>query len=113
MAAFHLTEAGLKTVVIDQRDIGTGSTSASTALLQYEVDVPLRELIKKIGPEAAGRSCKVCRGAIGKVERLAARLEIKCGFERKPSCSENERGAQSSCESSTQMRRLVLLQLPL
>jgi len=85
LAAFHLAEAGVKTLVIDKRDIGTGSTSASTALLQYEVDVPLRELIKKIGPAAAGRSYKLCRGAIGKLERLAARLKIKCGFERKPS----------------------------
>ncbi len=85
LAAFHLAEAGAKTVVIDRREIGTGSTSASTALLQYEVDVPLRELIKKIGPEAAAQSYKLCRGAIGKLERLAARLKIKCGFERKHS----------------------------
>jgi len=85
LAAFHLAEAGVKTLVIDQREIGTGSTSASTALLQYEVDVPLRELVKQVGPAAAARSYQLCRGAIGKLERLAARLKIKCGFERKPS----------------------------
>jgi len=85
LTAYHLAEAGVKTVVIDQREIGTGSTSASTALLQYEVDVPLRELIKKVGPAAASRSYKLCRGAIGKLERLAARLQIECGFARKPS----------------------------
>ena len=50
LAAFHLAESGVKTVVIDQREIGTGSTSASTALLQYEADVPLRELGKRVGP---------------------------------------------------------------
>ncbi|MEO8429217.1 MAG: FAD-dependent oxidoreductase, partial [Verrucomicrobiota bacterium] len=85
LAAFHLADAGVKTLVIDQREIGTGSTSASTALLQYEVDVPLRELIKKVGPADAARSYLLCRSAIGKLERLAARLKIKCGFERKPS----------------------------
>lgn len=85
LAAFHLVEAGVRTVVIDKREIGTGSTSASTALLQYEVDVPLRELNKKIGPADAARSYKLCRGAIGKLERLAVRLKIKCGFERKRS----------------------------
>ena len=85
LAAIHLAEAGVKTLVMDEREIGTGSTSASTALLQYEVDVPLRELIKKVGLDAAARSYKLCRGAIGKLERLAARLKIKCGFERKPS----------------------------
>ena len=85
LVAVHLAEAGAKTLLIDKRDIGTGSTSASTALLQYEIDVPLRELIKKVGPVAATRSYQLCRDAIGKLERLAARLKIDCGFERKPS----------------------------
>jgi glycine/D-amino acid oxidase-like deaminating enzyme len=85
LVAVHLAEAGVKTVVIDKRDIGTGSTSGSTALLQYEIDVPLRELIKKVGPVAATRSYQLCFDAIGKLEQLAARLKIDCGFERKPS----------------------------
>jgi glycine/D-amino acid oxidase-like deaminating enzyme len=78
-------EAGVKTLLLDKRDIGTGSTSASTALLQYEIDVPLRELIQKVGPVAAKRSYQLCRESIGQLERLAARLKIDCGFERKPS----------------------------
>ncbi len=85
LVAVHLAEAGVKTLVLDKRDIGTGSTSASTALLQYEIDVPLRELIKKAGPAAATRSYELCRQAIGKLERLTARLRIDCGFEQKPS----------------------------
>ena len=63
LAAVHLAEAGVKMVVLDQRDIGTGSTSGSTALLQYEIDVPLRELIKKVGPVAATRAYGVIRPA--------------------------------------------------
>jgi glycerol-3-phosphate dehydrogenase len=35
LVAVHLVEAGLETLLIDKRDIGTGSTSASTALVQY------------------------------------------------------------------------------
>jgi len=85
LVAVQLVEAGVKTLLIDKRDIGTGSTCGSTALLQYEIDVPLRELIKKVGPVAATRSYQLCREAIGKLERLAARLKINCGFERKPS----------------------------
>jgi glycine/D-amino acid oxidase-like deaminating enzyme len=73
LAAVHLAEAGVKTLVIDKRDIGAGSTSASTALFQYEIDVPLRELIKKVGPAAATRSYRLCLEAIGKLERLARR----------------------------------------
>ena len=85
LVAVHLVEAGVKTLLIDKRDIGTGSTSASTALLQYEIDVPLRELIQKVGPAAATRSYQLCCESIGKLERLASRLNIDCGFERKPS----------------------------
>src|SRR5687768_5661766 len=85
LVAVHLVEAGVKTLVLDKRDIGTGSTSGSTGLLQYEIDVPLRELIKKVGPAAAIRSYGLCRAAIGQLEKLAARLKIDCGFERKPS----------------------------
>jgi glycine/D-amino acid oxidase-like deaminating enzyme len=85
LVAVHLVEAGVKTLLIDKRDIGTGSTSASTALLQYEIDVPLRELIQKVGVAAATRSYELCRESIGKLQRLASRLKIDCGFERKPS----------------------------
>jgi glycine/D-amino acid oxidase-like deaminating enzyme len=85
LVAVYLAEAGVKTLVLDKRDIGTGSTSASTALLQYEIDVPLRELIKKVGPIAATRSYQLCLSTIGKLEQLVARSKIDCGFKRKPS----------------------------
>lgn len=40
LVAYHLIQAGVDTVLVDKRDIGHGSTSASTSLLQYEVDTP-------------------------------------------------------------------------
>jgi len=85
LMAVHRAEAGGKTLLIDKREIGTGSTRVSTALLRHEIDVPLRELIKKIGPVAATRSRRLCRDAIGKPERLAAHRKIDCGFHRLPS----------------------------
>ena len=45
LVAYHLVQAGIDTVVVDKRDIGWGSTSASTGLLQYEIDTPLHQLI--------------------------------------------------------------------
>src|SRR5688572_14051844 len=56
LVAFHLVAAGVSVVLLDKRDIGTGSTSGSTGLLQYEVDVPLRELIQQVGAAHANRS---------------------------------------------------------
>lgn len=112
LVAVHLTEGGVKTLLIGKRDIGTGSTSASTALLQYEIDVPLRELIKKVGPGAATRSYELCREAIGKLERMVARLKINCGFERKPSLflARHQGEIRELCEEF-QLRRKVGIEL--
>jgi glycine/D-amino acid oxidase-like deaminating enzyme len=85
MAAYYLAEAGVHSVLLDKRDIGTGSTSGSTALLQYEVDVPLRTLTKKIGAAKASRSYQLCYETIGQIEKLAKKLKLDCGFEKKPS----------------------------
>jgi glycine/D-amino acid oxidase-like deaminating enzyme len=85
LVAYHLAEAGADVVVLDRRDVGGGSTSASTALLQYEVDVPLHQLIEQVGREHAVRSYHLCLEAIGKIEALAAALGEDVGFERKKS----------------------------
>ena len=41
LCADALTEAGLSVIIVDKRHPGLGSTSASTALLQYELDESL------------------------------------------------------------------------
>jgi len=94
LAAYHLAEAGIKAILVDKREIGTGSTSGSTGLLQYEVDVPLRDLIPQIGRARANRSYRLCLEAIDKIESLVKKLHIDCDFARKPSlftvCHKNE-----------------------
>ncbi len=85
LVAYHLAEAGIDTVVLDKRDIGWGSTCASTALLQYEIDTPLYELIEQVGEAHAVRSYKVCLEAIHKLEDLAHKLDDPCEFVRKKS----------------------------
>lgn len=44
-----LTDAGLGVVIVDRRGAVQGSTAASTALLQYEIDTPLSVLAERIG----------------------------------------------------------------
>lgn len=85
LVAFHLADAGFGVVVLDRRDAGWGSTAASTALLQYEIDVSLVELTKMRGADHAQRAYLACRDAIDKLEVLARTLDIPCGFERKKS----------------------------
>ncbi|MCX6046391.1 MAG: FAD-dependent oxidoreductase, partial [Chloroflexi bacterium] len=85
LVALHLAEAGIDTVVLDKRDIGWGSTSASTALLQYEIDTPLYELMERVGIDHAVRSYKVCLAAIQKLADLAHTLDDQSEFVRKKS----------------------------
>jgi glycine/D-amino acid oxidase-like deaminating enzyme len=66
-----LASAGLQVTVVDKRGLAKGSTVASTALVQYEIDTPLITLTRKIGKEKAIRAWRRSRLA---VERLAVRL---------------------------------------
>lgn len=85
LVAYHLAEAGFSTMVLDQRDAAWGSTAASTALLQYEIDTPLHELIERLGEDHAVRAYKACRDAITKLRELTGKLPDSCGFSLRPS----------------------------
>lgn len=85
LVAHHLIEAGIDTIILDKRDVGSGSTAASTALLQYELDTTFAELSDMRGASHAARVYLACRDAIDKLERLAAHLSDPCGFARKKS----------------------------
>src|SRR6185369_1720976 len=69
LSAYYLTRAGIKTVLVDARSIGLGSTCASTSLLQYELDVPLHQLIERIGEAKAVRAYQLCGKAISKLQQ--------------------------------------------
>jgi glycine/D-amino acid oxidase-like deaminating enzyme len=72
IVADMLAAAGMAVTVVDKRGLALGSTMASTALVQHEIDTPLIGLARKIGKERAIRAWRRCRLA---VEALAARLE--------------------------------------
>jgi glycine/D-amino acid oxidase-like deaminating enzyme len=85
LCAWHLAKAGFSVIVCDKRHVGMGSTAASTALLQYEIDTPLRELITKVGAENAVRSYELCAYSIEAVEKIANNFEGAAGFRYRPS----------------------------
>jgi glycine/D-amino acid oxidase-like deaminating enzyme len=70
---------------LDKRDVGGGSTSASTALLQYEIDTSLVALTKRYGRGDAGRAYRLCHDSINAIERLVSELKVECVFQRKKS----------------------------
>lgn len=114
LVAYHLAEAGVRVIVVDRRDIGGGSTSASTALLQYEVDTPLIELKDMVGAAAAERSYLLCRDAIGAIAQLTQDLGDDCGFARKKSLYfASTRSDARDLEREYQARRAIGIDLDL
>jgi glycine/D-amino acid oxidase-like deaminating enzyme len=76
MAAEQLTDAGLSVVVLDRRGAVRGSTLASTALLQYEIDTPLAKLATRIGRMHAERIWRRSRLALDAMRDRTRRLGI-------------------------------------
>lgn len=85
LVAHRLTQEGLSVVLVDRREIAQGSTSASTALLQYEVDTHLTDLAEMIGKDAAVRAYRLCSNAIDQLAEIVSGLDDACDFERQPS----------------------------
>lgn len=85
LIAHQMIEEGYKTILIDKREICNGSTSATTSMLQYEIDVPLYELKDQIGAEGAIGSYKACSKSIDDLEKLSKKINSQAGFTRKDS----------------------------
>lgn len=81
----QLLSAGHRVTMIDERDVAWGSTSASTALLQYEIDTPLSELTKLYGEEMAVLAYRACAAAVGKVGEVVERLGGDVDYARQAS----------------------------
>lgn len=76
MIADVLCEAGLETTVVERRRATQGATAASTALVQYEIDTPLRELARKIGHRDAARAWRRSRLAVVSLKAHLDEAEI-------------------------------------
>ncbi len=86
LVAEALSADGHDVIVLDARDAGTGSTSASTALLQYEIDVHLVDLIARHGAEHACTAYRACHESIDLLEARITGLGLDdCRFTRKES----------------------------
>lgn len=73
-----LARRGVSTILVDKRQPAVGSTSASTGLLQYEVDTPLSELIGKVGRERAVHAYRRGLAAIDELEAIVQEVDGRC-----------------------------------
>ncbi|CAN5555442.1 FAD-dependent oxidoreductase [soil metagenome] len=81
LTARSLAIAGASVVLLDKRHIAMGSTSASTALLQYDIDRTLSELIDLMGESIAVRAYELSLKALKDLEQIAAGLALDNDFE--------------------------------
>jgi glycine/D-amino acid oxidase-like deaminating enzyme len=78
MMAETLTAAGHSVVMIDRRGPALGSTMATTALVQFEIDQPLTLLSQKIGKERATQAWRRSRLSLANLSARIAELNIRC-----------------------------------
>lgn len=85
MIAEALTAAGRSVICIDRRGPLQGSTSATTALVQFEIDMPLTMLSGKIGKARAERAWRRSRLAVMNLRARIDELAISCDVASRPS----------------------------
>ncbi len=85
MIAEALTGAGHAVICIDRRGPLLGSTSATTALVQFEIDTPLSLLSLKIGRAKAEQAWRRSRLAVMNLRARIDELAIRCNVASRPS----------------------------
>ena len=71
LIANELANHGHEVALVEERDVGWGSSAASTALLQYEIDTPMIDLAKRYGEDDAALAYRACADAIHQLQSLA------------------------------------------
>jgi glycine/D-amino acid oxidase-like deaminating enzyme len=85
MMAEALTRDGHSVICIDRRGPLRGSTPATTALVQFEIDQPLTKLSRMIGRASAEQAWRRSRLAVLNLRGRIAELGIACGQASTPS----------------------------
>jgi glycine/D-amino acid oxidase-like deaminating enzyme len=78
MLAEALTAEGLSVIGVDRRGAMLGSTAATTALVQFEIDQPLSELSRTIGASDAEQAWRRSRLAVTNLRGRVDEFGINC-----------------------------------
>lgn len=85
MVASQLSAAGFSLILLDRRGPLKGATSATTALLQYEIDQPLIKLRHQIGEPKAVRAWRRSKLALDSLAAKIQSLKIDCSLRQETS----------------------------
>lgn len=101
LMAQHLTALGRQVCVIDRERAGFGSTAASTAMLQWEIDCPLSELTGFYGFERAANVYRRSLQAVAGLRGLVDDLALPCTVIGVRSTSRRETSERDNCWPNT------------
>lgn len=110
LAAEHLTARGHQVTIIDREEPGLGSTAASTAMLQWEIDTSLSDLEHYYGFERAAGIYRRSAAAVAGLTKLIEVNRIDCGFRPRNTLylTSNHEGARDLLEEQQLRRRAGL-----
>jgi glycine/D-amino acid oxidase-like deaminating enzyme len=85
LVALALAKQGRRVAIVDRRDLAKGSTAASTALLQFELDLPLSQLVRRIGRADAIQAWTCSLDALRSLHQLILDDGLRVDVARRPS----------------------------
>ncbi|QJD84358.1 NAD(P)/FAD-dependent oxidoreductase [Cohnella herbarum] len=85
ICGYVLATSGIDTVLVEQKTIASGSTSANTGLLQYSNDTLLSEFADRLGEQTAVKFYQACKKATERLSDIADGLRRKVDFKRRNS----------------------------
>jgi len=85
LLAYQLSSEGYNTMLVDKRDVAMGSTAATTAMLQYEIDKPLFQLIEETNEDLAVECYRAGVVALERLGKIVGDIRADSGFAKKQS----------------------------
>jgi glycine/D-amino acid oxidase-like deaminating enzyme len=110
MMAEHLAQRDRKVCIIDRERPGFGSTAASTAMLEWEIDRSLSELSAFYGFERAAEIYQLSKSAVTGLYRLAQSLQLSSALQARDTVylAAGDRGARELLQEYELRRRAGL-----
>lgn len=71
IVSYYFTNAGIKNIVIEKNRVGCGSTSITTALLQYELDDNYKDLLQYTTKDKVAKAYKLGLKALDEVKKMS------------------------------------------
>ncbi|PID22069.1 oxidoreductase [Sporosarcina sp. P3] len=85
LTSYVLANEGYSIALIEQEEVGGGSTSANTGLLQFSNDIMLHELIEQIGEKKAVEFYQSCKDAMESLQDVAKHAPFDVQFHTRKS----------------------------